>query len=153
MKITSLEILKVPPSWVWLKIHTDDGLYGLGEPYLEGHPDSVIAEVRRFGSPAARASAHREPDARATFLRRHRREIDNSFSVAGAVVADSVAVGLVRYSIGPSVYHDVRWLRRVDGAWYPTDPPASNPSDTGVAVDSLGPAAARWLKEGDPRWW
>ena len=115
--------------------------------------DSVIAEVRRFGSPAAGASARRGPDARATFLRRHRGEIDNSFSVAGAVVADSLAVGLVRYSIGSSVYHDVRWLRRVDGAWYPTDPPASSPSDTGVAVDSLGPAATRWLKEGDPRWW
>jgi galactonate dehydratase len=48
MKITQLEILKVPPSWVWLKIHTDDGLTGLGEPYLENHPESVIAEVRRL---------------------------------------------------------------------------------------------------------
>jgi galactonate dehydratase len=48
MKITELEILKVPPSWVWLKVHTDEGLYGLGEPYLENHPDSVIAEVRRL---------------------------------------------------------------------------------------------------------
>ena len=54
MKITRLEILRVPPSWVWLKIHTDEGLVGLGEPYLEGHPDSVIAEVR-----AARAAADR----------------------------------------------------------------------------------------------
>ncbi len=49
MKITELEILKVPPSWVWLKLHTDEGVYGLGEPYLEGFPDSVIAEVRRLG--------------------------------------------------------------------------------------------------------
>lgn len=48
MKITHFEILKVPPSWVWLKIHTDAGLVGLGEPYLENHPDSVIAEVRRL---------------------------------------------------------------------------------------------------------
>ena len=48
MKISHLEILKVPPSWVWLRIHTDDGLTGLGEPYLENHPDSVIAEVRRL---------------------------------------------------------------------------------------------------------
>jgi galactonate dehydratase len=48
MKITHLELLKVPPSWVWLKIHTDEGLIGLGEPYLENHPDSVIAEVRRL---------------------------------------------------------------------------------------------------------
>src|SRR5579884_2652474 len=48
MKITRLEILRVPPSWVWLKVHTDEGLTGLGEPYLENHPDSVIAEVQRL---------------------------------------------------------------------------------------------------------
>jgi galactonate dehydratase len=48
MKITELEILRVPPSWVWLRIHTDTELTGLGEPYLEGHPESVIAEVRRL---------------------------------------------------------------------------------------------------------
>ncbi len=48
MKITQLELLKVPPSWVWLKVHTDEGITGLGEPYLENHPESVIAEVRRL---------------------------------------------------------------------------------------------------------
>ncbi|HAH16320.1 MAG: galactonate dehydratase [Proteobacteria bacterium] len=48
MKIVSLELIKVPPSWVWLKIHTDEGITGLGEPYLENHPDSVIAEVLRL---------------------------------------------------------------------------------------------------------
>lgn len=48
MKITQLEILKVPPSWVWIKIHTDVGILGLGEPYLENHADSVIAEVHRL---------------------------------------------------------------------------------------------------------
>jgi galactonate dehydratase len=48
MQITRLEILRVPPSWVWLRIHTDAGITGLGEPYLENHPESVIAEVRRL---------------------------------------------------------------------------------------------------------
>ena len=48
MKITEFEIIKVPPSWVWLRIHTDTELVGLGEPYLENHADSVIAEVRRL---------------------------------------------------------------------------------------------------------
>jgi galactonate dehydratase len=48
MKITQLEIIKVPPSWVWLFLHTDEGLVGIGEPFLESHPDSVIAEVRRL---------------------------------------------------------------------------------------------------------
>ncbi|HET7767875.1 MAG TPA: enolase C-terminal domain-like protein [Chloroflexota bacterium] len=48
VRIASLEIMKVPPSWVWLKLHTDEAVYGLGEPYLEGHPEAVIAEVRRL---------------------------------------------------------------------------------------------------------
>jgi len=48
LKITSLEIIKVPPSWVWLRIHTDTELTGLGEPYLENHPETVIAEVKRL---------------------------------------------------------------------------------------------------------
>lgn len=48
MQITRFEIIKVPPSWVWLRIHTDEGLTGLGEPYLENHPESVISEVRRL---------------------------------------------------------------------------------------------------------
>lgn len=48
MKITSIEILKVPPSWVWVKVHTDEGIYGLGEPYLPGHVDAVIDEVKRL---------------------------------------------------------------------------------------------------------
>ena len=48
MKITHFEIMKVPPSWVWLKIYTDEGITGLGEPYLENHPESVSADVRRL---------------------------------------------------------------------------------------------------------
>ena len=48
MKITKLELLKVPPSWVWLKVYTDEEIVGLGEPYLENHAESVIAEVQRL---------------------------------------------------------------------------------------------------------
>lgn len=48
MRITRLELLKVPPSWVWVRIHTDAGITGLGEPYLEDHPEVVIAEVNRL---------------------------------------------------------------------------------------------------------
>jgi galactonate dehydratase len=33
---------------VWLRVHTDTDLVGLGEPYLENHPQSVIAEVERL---------------------------------------------------------------------------------------------------------
>jgi galactonate dehydratase len=48
MKITHFETIRVPPSWVWLRIHTDTELVGLGEPYLENHPESVVAEVQRL---------------------------------------------------------------------------------------------------------
>jgi galactonate dehydratase len=48
MKITRFEIKKVPPSWVWLFIHTDDGITGIGEPFLENHPEAVIAKVYRL---------------------------------------------------------------------------------------------------------
>jgi len=33
---------------VWLRIHTDTEHVGLGEPYLENHPETVIAEVKRL---------------------------------------------------------------------------------------------------------
>ena len=36
MKITRLETFLVKPRWLFLKIHTDEGLVGLGEPILEG---------------------------------------------------------------------------------------------------------------------
>ena len=36
MKITRLETLLVKPRWLFLKVHTDAGLVGLGEPVLEG---------------------------------------------------------------------------------------------------------------------
>jgi galactonate dehydratase len=36
MKITKLETFLVKPRWLFLKIHTDEGLVGLGEPVLEG---------------------------------------------------------------------------------------------------------------------
>ena len=36
MKITRLETFLVKPRWLFLKIHTDAGIVGLGEPILEG---------------------------------------------------------------------------------------------------------------------
>jgi len=34
MKITKLETILVQPRWLFLKIHTDEGLVGLGEPSM-----------------------------------------------------------------------------------------------------------------------
>jgi galactonate dehydratase len=36
MKITRLETFLVKPRWLFLKLHTDEGLVGLGEPITEG---------------------------------------------------------------------------------------------------------------------
>ena len=45
MKITKLELFKVPPRWLFLKISTDDGLSGWGEPIVEGKADTVKSAV------------------------------------------------------------------------------------------------------------
>ena len=36
LKITKLETLPVKPRWLFLKVHTNAGIVGLGEPILEG---------------------------------------------------------------------------------------------------------------------
>ena len=46
MKITSLTLYKVKPRWVFLKVDTDEGLSGWGEPILEGKPNTSIAAVK-----------------------------------------------------------------------------------------------------------
>jgi galactonate dehydratase len=45
MKITNLELFKVPPRWLFLKIETDEGITGWGEPVIEGRADTVRAAV------------------------------------------------------------------------------------------------------------
>lgn len=48
MKIQSIELFKVPPRWLFLKITTDTGLSGWGEPVIEGRADTVAAAVREL---------------------------------------------------------------------------------------------------------
>jgi len=38
VKITKLETFLVRPRWLFLKMHTDEGIVGLGEPILEAAP-------------------------------------------------------------------------------------------------------------------
>lgn len=45
MKITKLELFKVPPRWLFLKVETDEGITGWGEPVVEGKADTVQAAV------------------------------------------------------------------------------------------------------------
>lgn len=50
MKITKLELFKVPPRWLFLKISTDEGYEGWGEPVVEGRADTVKAAVEELSS-------------------------------------------------------------------------------------------------------
>lgn len=48
MKITSLKTWVVPPRWLFLKIETDEGISGWGEPILEGHAETLKAAVHEL---------------------------------------------------------------------------------------------------------
>src|SRR5690242_21306828 len=48
MKITKLETFLVKPRWLFLKIHTDAGIVGLGEPILEGRARTCATAVQEL---------------------------------------------------------------------------------------------------------
>jgi galactonate dehydratase len=51
MKITDIEVFHVKPRWMFLKITTDEGICGWGEPMVEGRARTVetaILEHRDF---------------------------------------------------------------------------------------------------------
>lgn len=45
MRIKTYELFAVPPRWLFLKVETDEGLVGWGEPALEGRARTVAAAV------------------------------------------------------------------------------------------------------------
>ncbi|WP_027409217.1 galactonate dehydratase [Anoxybacillus tepidamans] len=48
MKIISYELFQVPPRWLFLKIETDEGIVGWGEPIIEGRAETVGTAVREL---------------------------------------------------------------------------------------------------------
>jgi len=48
MKITKMECFVVPPRWLFLKIETDEGITGWGEPIVEGKAHTVKAAVEEL---------------------------------------------------------------------------------------------------------
>lgn len=48
-RIREIQLFKVPPRWLFLKLRTDDGLTGWGEPIVEGRADTVAAAVKELG--------------------------------------------------------------------------------------------------------
>ncbi|MCY4146673.1 MAG: D-galactonate dehydratase, partial [Chloroflexi bacterium] len=45
MKITALELFTLKPRWLFLKVSTDDGCFGWGEPIVEGQAGTVRGAV------------------------------------------------------------------------------------------------------------
>ena len=48
MRITKLTTYRVPPRWMFLKIDTDEGVVGWGEPVIEGRARTVEAAVHEL---------------------------------------------------------------------------------------------------------
>jgi galactonate dehydratase len=45
MRITALRTFLVAPRWLFLKVETDEGVSGWGEPVLEGHAETLAAKI------------------------------------------------------------------------------------------------------------
>ena len=50
MKITKLETFLIQPRWLFLKVHTDEGIVGLGEPLLEGRAETCAMAIKELES-------------------------------------------------------------------------------------------------------
>src|SRR5258708_36991532 len=48
MKITQFDLFQVPPRWLFVKLTTDNGLSGWGEPVVEGRAATVATAVREI---------------------------------------------------------------------------------------------------------
>jgi galactonate dehydratase len=48
VKLVSLELFKVPPRWLFLKVTTDEGIAGWGEPIVEGRAETVRTAVEEL---------------------------------------------------------------------------------------------------------
>jgi galactonate dehydratase len=48
MKITGFKLYQLPPRWLFLKIETDEGLVGWGEPVIEGRAATVAMAVQEL---------------------------------------------------------------------------------------------------------
>lgn len=129
-------------------------------PGIETGTDSAAAVARRLYPRLLLAATGQPLSDRAAFLAMHREEIERTLDVSGVLGADSVSVALLRYSIGPDVYRDVLWLRRVGGEWRHVSMPRFA-ADTADPFADGQPDRSReivrradvWLAEGAPRWW
>ncbi|MBW7461388.1 SDR family oxidoreductase, partial [Paenibacillus sepulcri] len=74
MKITDMKLYHVKPRWLFLKIETDEGISGWGEPIVEGRALTVataVEELKRYliGQDPLRIEHHWQIMYRGTFYR------------------------------------------------------------------------------------
>lgn len=84
MKITRLTTYRVAPRWMFLKIETDEGISGWGEPVLEGRVRTVEAAVSEFAETLVGKDPTRINDLWQTMYRSH-------FYRGGAVLMSAIA--------------------------------------------------------------
>lgn len=84
MKITALTTFHVAPRWLFLKIDTDEGISGWGEPVLEGRARTVEAAVREFGATLIGRDPRRINDLWQAMYRSH-------FYRGGAILMSAIA--------------------------------------------------------------
>jgi galactonate dehydratase len=84
MKITSFSTYRVAPRWMFLKIETDEGISGWGEPVLEGRARTVEMAVREFGETLIGRDPRRINDLWQTMYRSH-------FYRGGAILMSAIA--------------------------------------------------------------
>jgi galactonate dehydratase len=63
VKIAQIELFAVAPRWLFLRIATDDGLVGWGEPIVEGKADTVRSCVQEMADHLLGRDPHRIEDA------------------------------------------------------------------------------------------
>ena len=84
MKITSLTTYRVAPRWMFLKIETDAGISGWGEPVLEGRARTVETAVQEFGETLIGKDPRRINDLWQSMYRGH-------FYRGGAILMSAIA--------------------------------------------------------------
>jgi galactonate dehydratase len=84
MKIRALSTYRVAPRWMFLKIETDEGITGWGEPVLDGRARTVEAAVHELGATLIGRDPRRINDHWQSMYRHH-------FYRGGAVLMSAIA--------------------------------------------------------------
>jgi galactonate dehydratase len=84
MKITRLTTYRVAPRWMFLKMETDEGITGWGEPVIEGRVRTVEAAVHEFGETLIGKDPARINDLWQTMYR-------SNFYRGGAILMSAIA--------------------------------------------------------------